>query len=745
MKRRDFSKAAVALAAGKQVKWAVGLPLVLALGACGGGGGEPVADSAAPTVLSLSAQMFRQKQAYPNPTASTSTTTSTTTATAPTTTAPSPTATAPASTTNLVSNPGFESGLTGWGSWGNAQAVTGQAASGSYSVRVGTAAGGVGENVAGMIAGTSYHLTSMAKVSVAGETGYIGVKFQDATGATLLEKTAPVTTTAYSAVALDAVAPANTVAALVYVWKNAGVGYVDVDDVGLGLVSTAAPAPPPSTTNLVSNPGFETGLTGWGNWGNSWAVTGQSASGSYALCVGTAAGGVGQSIAGVTAGTSYHLTGQGKISVAGESVSLGVKFQDATGATLLEKTAPVNSTAYSTATLDAVAPANSATALVYVWKNAGSGYAYVDSVALASVSTSTTTTTTTSTTPTTTTTASTTPTTTTTASTTPTTTTTASTTPTTTTTASTTPTTTTTTSTSPIPVAAWPNTLLQTGFDTDAYWIEDNAWGATGLTRGTYTGITGTTYEEYTGVSPNMGPNGEVAFRWAWKYPTGTTEVKAYPSVIAGRKPGYYNTWTVPAGETVRLLDGTNSATYPSGATPGTFFPLQMPIASLKGSFNYNHLTAPTGHGHLTYDIWLQSTPTQVAGFSAPPISHEIMIPLNYWGGYGAYPTGRNPGWYDHDVTLDGHLFHVYVNKGSDGSVKANFGGGWKFIVFEPDATIAPGTLNLAAIINYVATRKDVFGTPWANGNEYAVSVELGVEPVDGVGDLQITNYRVFK
>src|SRR6185369_10979363 len=285
MNRRDFPKTAIASAAGKRVNWAIGLPLVLALGACGGGGSEPVADSAAPNVL---AQILRQKQS------STSTTTPTTTTTTTTTATTTPLAAAPASTTNLVSNPGFESGLTGWGNWGNAQAVTGQSASGSQSVRVGTAAGGVGQNVAGMIAGTSYHFTSKVKVSVAGETAYVGVKFQDATGATLLDKITPVTSTSYSAVSLDAVAPANSATALVYVWKNAGVGYADVDDVGLGPVSTSttAPAPStttPSTTNLVSNASFETGLTGWGNWGNSTAVTGQSATGSYALCVGTAA------------------------------------------------------------------------------------------------------------------------------------------------------------------------------------------------------------------------------------------------------------------------------------------------------------------------------------------------------------------------------------------------------------------------------------------------------------------------
>ena len=71
--------------------------------------------------------------------------------------------------------------------------------------------------------------------------------------------------------------------------------------------------------------------------------------------------------------------------------------------------------------------------------------------------------------------------------------------------------------------------------------------------------------------------------------------------------------------------------------------------------------------------------------------------------------------------------------------------GGWKFVVFQPDQPIEAGTLDLAKFINYVATRKDELGTPWATGREYAVSVELGVEPVDGTGDLTLYNYRVWK
>jgi hypothetical protein len=294
-----------------------------------------------------------------------------------------------------------------------------------------------------------------------------------------------------------------------------------------------------------------------------------------------------------------------------------------------------------------------------------------------------------------------------------------------------------------VPLGTWPHTLLQTGRANDAYWVEDGVWAAQDLTRGTFTGTSGSTYEQYTGVSPKVGPNGEIAARIAWKWPTGSREINSFPSIISGRKPGWYNTWTTPGGFDVRLPDGSTSQTYPSGATPGTFFPLQLPIASLKTSFDYKHVSAPTGRGHLAYDMFLQSTPTQSHAWGTD-MTHEIIVPLDYWGGYGQYPT-RNPQWYDHDVTIDGILYHVYIYKDATGYVLSNFGGGWKFIVFEPDRPIPPGTLDLAKIVNYVTTRKDVFGNPWAKGNEYLVSLELGVEPQYGTGDIQVDNYRVWK
>lgn len=281
-------------------------------------------------------------------------------------------------------------------------------------------------------------------------------------------------------------------------------------------------------------------------------------------------------------------------------------------------------------------------------------------------------------------------------------------------------------------------------FQMGDYWINNGVWGAGNLGPGPYTDINGATYEQTTGVRQGVGPNGEVSWATAWKWPTGVTEVKSYPSVLMGAKPGFANSWICPGGKNIILPDGSISQTFPSGATPNTWMPVQLPVPkTLSSTFDYRHVEAPTGRGHLTYDMWLQDVPEQNHGFG-PNISHEIMIPLNFWGGYGQYPH-RNPSWYDHDVTIDGRLFHVYCNKGEDGSLKPGVAFAWKWICFEPEAFIEPGTLNLASFINYLATRKDALGNLWARGNEYLVSVELGVEPVDGTGHLEISNYKITK
>jgi hypothetical protein len=625
----------------------------------------------------------------------------------------------------------FEAGMGDWVNWANAQVVDGAGAAGSSrALRVGTAAGGAADQVPGILAGTTYHVTAQAKVSDPSEVVYLGINILDQANTRIAQQVVSVTTTDYSLATADVAAPAGAAKAEIFVWKNAGSGFAFIDNVTLAPADAAATA----SANLVSNAGFENGLTDWSNWGNAAVTTGQASSGTSSVRVGTSAGGLGHPIAGVSAGTSYTLTGNVKVTDPSETAFLGVSFIDQWGIKLLDRSVPVTSTSYTAAKLDVVAPANTATALVYVWKNAGSGFADVDDVSLAPSASGTATPTapapapaapasspapapaaTPASAP------------------------------------ASAPATAASAPAAPssagtnvgeIPLGTWPTTLLQVGNSNDAYFVEDAVWAPWGLTRGSYTGVYGTSYEQYTGVSPNIGPNGEVGFRMAWKWPQCCNEIKSFPSIVSGRKPGWFNTWTKPGGYDVLLPDGSYSQTFPSGATPGTFLPLQLPVASLKTSFNYTHMTPPNGRGHLAYDIFLQNTPQQANGFGIN-VTHEIMIPLDYWGGYGQYPT-RNPAWYDHDVTIDGILFHIYVVKDSNGVVTPTFAGGWKFIVFEPDQPIQPGTLDLAKFINYTSTQHDTSGAPWTNGNEWAVSVELGAEVAQGEGDIQVSNYRVW-
>lgn len=297
--------------------------------------------------------------------------------------------------------------------------------------------------------------------------------------------------------------------------------------------------------------------------------------------------------------------------------------------------------------------------------------------------------------------------------------------------------------------------LLQKGFPAGAagnpgtgptYWIDDGVWGAGLLTRGTYTGVDGSTYETAYGRSPTLGPNNEIAWRSAWKWPkdtpaNGANTVKAYPAALFGNKPGYANSWVSPGGHNILLEDNTYSTVYPCGPTPGAFLPLWAngALPAINASFNWRHNVTPSGMGHITFDIWLQSTPTQPNSFSVPPITHEIMIDLNTWGNYSAWGF-QPPGWYSGiDVTIGGYLWHIYFQR--------RFASGWTFIVFEPDTptAIRPGTLNIADFLNVLPTLTAPDGQKMTTGTEYLVSVELGIEPVYGVGDVEISNFRIWR
>lgn len=337
--------------------------VAMALAGCGGGGGSADASSTG----AASAQM-NGVAAFALAQQSVSATSA-------------PAATAPAAG-NLVVNSGFENGTTGWGDWGNSTVVSGQAHSGASALRVGPGAGGVGQVVPGIVPGTTYRLTAQAKVSVTSETAYVGLNFVDAAGNPLTQNSVLVSSTSYTAASVGVAAPPNAVGALVYVWKNAGTGLAVVDDFSLQAVGQA-PSGPEIQGNQVVNGGIENGLQGWANWGNT-IVTADGPTGNVAK-VGPGAGGFGQEVGGILGGHNYRLSAQAKVSVPGEVGYLGIVFIDDAGNWLLAQNVVFGSSTYQRTEANVTAPASATRALVFVWKNAGGGFAFVDEASLVQV------------------------------------------------------------------------------------------------------------------------------------------------------------------------------------------------------------------------------------------------------------------------------------------------------------------------------------------------------------------------
>jgi hypothetical protein len=142
-----------------------------------------------------------------------------------------------ASTTNLVGNPGLETGsMSPWGIWTSAAVVNTNARSGTYAVRVPSGAG-VYQNVS-VQPNTTYTLTGYAKTTNS-EPVWIGVKNYGGT-----EKYTEIKNSAYTKGSSTFTTGASNTTAQVYLWKSSGgANYAWGDDFSVT----------PSTTPLVAN------------------------------------------------------------------------------------------------------------------------------------------------------------------------------------------------------------------------------------------------------------------------------------------------------------------------------------------------------------------------------------------------------------------------------------------------------------------------------------------------------------
>ena len=151
---------------------------------------------------------------------------------------------------NLITNPGFESLLTGWTKSGSFNAVK-NAQGGIYSARGGTAQGTLTQNVMSKLqVGGKYTLSMYAKLDSMGVSSMVAMRFKNSRGGILQENRMIVGSTAWKAYSTTFTVPANSTVAEVYAIKESGASsYMYIDTLsltGLDVVSdppvNAAPA-----------------------------------------------------------------------------------------------------------------------------------------------------------------------------------------------------------------------------------------------------------------------------------------------------------------------------------------------------------------------------------------------------------------------------------------------------------------------------------------------------------------------
>lgn len=131
--------------------------------------------------------------------------------------------------------------------------------------------------------------------------------------------------------------------------------------------------------NLVQNGGFESGTGPWFDFGGTAQGTSSVVhSGSGALMMGTGQQGAGQSLT-LQPNTYYSFSGWGKTSGTGEYSQITLRVVDGSG-NLLDYQMPFTLSDWTRQARTILTPATVSSALIYVLKNAGSGYFYADDI-----------------------------------------------------------------------------------------------------------------------------------------------------------------------------------------------------------------------------------------------------------------------------------------------------------------------------------------------------------------------------
>jgi len=220
--------------------------------------------------------------------------------------------------------------------------------------------------------------------------------------------------------------------------------------------------------------------------------------------------------------------------------------------------------------------------------------------------------------------------------------------------------------------------------DEGEYQAQNNTWGKDSLSG----------WSQCIGLGKNS--DGTIIARWTWDWPNSGNDVKAYPEIVFGQKPG--------------------------GTTTSASLPEQIKLID-SATVSYEMTSTYSGSGNLAFDIWLTNSPNP-STWGAPPITHEIMIWLDH---YGSMSPG---GAWKERVKIDDAEYSVYVGEG--------YGDGWRYFAFvRTKPQLGVGTLELADFLTYILDKGLV------TGDEYLASIEFGNEVVSGAGETIVSKYAV--
>lgn len=236
--------------------------------------------------------------------------------------------------TNLVSNGDFENGTSNWVVWGGTLTTTTtnayEGASALHSGRTGTWQGPVYNLLPKVVAGEEYSISAFARVAgegITSENMNITVKTVCASGDEAFNwgGGATLSTDAWTQISGSVVLPDCELTEVSLYFDGPA---VEADILLDNVVVEGATVEP--SDNLVTNPGFETGLAGWIAWGGTLGVSTDAHSGSQSVIhtdrTGTWQGPVYSLLGSVEAGSTYDFSVWGKVSgSASESMNITVK------------------------------------------------------------------------------------------------------------------------------------------------------------------------------------------------------------------------------------------------------------------------------------------------------------------------------------------------------------------------------------------------------------------------------------